>query len=159
MPRKTIYVKDNEIWVELQRRAKKSGYSVSEFLIKAGMVFEAGGVSSENQLDRIESKLDMIVGMPSLEDAIGKELIEDVIIPPKTWRDTDYEKHEQNAIDHPPHALGDSPVESTDYVDRTTRGDMAVPRSDDEVLREAQDKLEKIQASRGYFNPQPKKGK
>ena len=80
------------------------------------------------QLDRIE-------GM--LSDALWeakqstKDLVEDVIIPPKTYRDTD----------------------------RTTRGDMLGPRSDDEVLREAQDKLEKIQASRGYFNPQPKKGK
>ena len=154
--RKTIYCKEAEVWDRVVECAKEGDISISQLLLspfqKSGSVQVGLG-----QINRMESKLDEIIGEHLKYQA--KDLIEDVIIPPKTWRDTDYEKHEQNAIDHPPHALGDSPVESTDYVDRTTRGDMAVPRSDDEVIREAQDKLENIQASRGYFNPQPKKGK
>ena len=50
--------------------------------------------------------------------------------------------------------LGDRPP-----VEKISRGDMVAheaPRSDDEVIKEAQEKLENIQKSRGYFNPQPK---
>ena len=141
--RKTIYCKEAEVWDRVVECAKEGDISISQLLLspfqKSGSVQVGLG-----QINRLESKLDRIEGLIKIieergfpvpnVDAVVKDLIEDVIIPPKTYRDTD-------------------------YVDRTTRGDMLGPRSDDEVLREAQDKLEKIQASRGYFNPQPKKGK
>ena len=95
---------EEEVWKRVKELAWKEHKSVSEYI--------EGRLGGSN----------------------AKKLVEDVIIPPKTYRDTD-------------------------YVDRTTRGDMLGPRSDDEVIREVQDKLENIQASRGYFNPQPKGGK
>ena len=125
--RKTIYCKEAEVWDRVVECAKEGDISISQLLLspfqKSGSVQVGLG-----QINRMESKLDEIIGEHLKYQA--KDLIEDVIIPPKTYRDTD----------------------------RTTRGDMLGPRSDDEVIREAQDKLEKIQASRGYFNPQPKKG-
>ena len=45
--------------------------------------------------------------------------------------------------------LGDRPP-----GEKISRGDMIRP--DDEEIKEAQEKLENIQKSRGYFNPQPK---
>ena len=144
-----------EVWELGKNAAFESHKSLSSYIEdflsgKTKVDFKDGprSVSTHygEQLDRIESKLDQLIGEASVTQEY-KQLIEDVIIPEKTYRDTDFDPKHPNAV----------PQGSTDYVDRTTRGDMAVPRSDDEVLKEAQDKLEKIQASR-YFNPQPKKG-
>ena len=67
----------------------------------------------------------------------AKELIEDVIIPPVYEHNVD-----------------------ADYPPGNVRGDMVVPRDDDEVLGEAQVKLDKLRERKGIvFNPQPKKGK
>ena len=127
-----------EVWELGKNAAFESHKSLSSYIEdflsgKTKVDFKDGPRSVSppygEQLDRIEGMLEKLTTVPETI----KDLIEDVIIPEKTYRDTD-------------------------YVDRTTRGDMLGPRSDDEVIREAQDKLEKIQASRGYFNPQPKKG-
>ena len=127
-----------EVWELGKNAAFESHKSLSSYIEdflsgKTKVDFKDGPRSVSppygEQLDRIEGMLEKLTTVPETI----KDLIEDVIIPEKTYRDTD-------------------------YVDRTTRGDMLGPRSDDEVIREAQVKLEKIQASRGYFNPQPKKG-
>ena len=100
--RKTIYVKDEGVWNDVLAKAKDGGYSsVSQYLL-------GGCVVGSSQLDRIEEKLDLLLG------------------------------------DRPP-------------GEKISRGDMIRP--DDEVIKEAQEKLENIQKSRGYFNPQPKGGK
>ena len=102
--RKTIYVPSEEVWKAVKEKAKGMKLSVSQYLLGGNHVPEK---VSAGQLDRLE------VAIKSLETRIVQEtkgLVEDVVIPEKTWRDTD----------------------------RTTRGDMAVPRSDDEVIGEAQ---------------------
>ena len=97
--RKTIYVKDGKVWEDIKRKSAGMGLSISEYLLGAKHAPNA------SQLDRIEEKIDLLLG------------------------------------DRPP-------------GEKISRGDMIRP--DDEVIKEAQEKLENIQKSRGYFNPQPK---
>ena len=52
--RKTIYVKDSAIWDRIKLESKKRGISVSELLLE--------GWGSVGQLDRIEKKVDALVG-------------------------------------------------------------------------------------------------
>ncbi len=67
--RKTIYVPNEEVWDEVKRNAESKGLSVSQYLLVGnGGTFIAGGMDlcAPDQLDRIESKLDLLIpkGMP-----------------------------------------------------------------------------------------------
>jgi len=59
--RKTIYVKSQEQWDRIKLIAEQGGISVSELILSQ---FEGSGVKlgKETQLDRIESKLDELIG-------------------------------------------------------------------------------------------------
>ena len=106
--RQTIYVKDEGVWSDVKQKSAVMGLSISEYLLGSKHVFDV------SQLDRIEEKLDLLLG-DRLPEEKGERL--DIEIKPGP-----------------------------------------VIRSDAEVIAEAQKKLESIQASRPYFNPQPKKG-
>ena len=139
---------DRDLWTRGKAKAHELNISFSGYLERLIERDISGG--GDSQMDRIESKIDMIKTAfdrsfdVELEDLpvrhygktsplitrygdgdVAKGLVEDVIIPEKTWRDTD----------------------------RTTRGDMAVPRSDDEVIGEAQVKLEGVRDRYKLANP------
>ena len=56
MPRKTIYVKNDEVWEDIKRKSAGMGLSISEYLLGAKHAPNA------SQLDRIEEKIDLLLG-------------------------------------------------------------------------------------------------
>jgi len=68
MPRKIIYIQNEEVWSKVRKRSKDAGKSISQFLLDGDNESEVIGI-----LKRIEDKVTQILGE---KEVLKKELIE-----------------------------------------------------------------------------------